>query len=376
MLGLVEVEGFMALCRVDPGSGAVETEYAAAGRDVEAWSLSSSGVLATVENDRGYSVLRVGARRGERGVVALSAGLVADLAWSADGRLAFALTGPTRPSGLWIWEDGGARAVWEPCCVVAVQDFGLVAWTSFDGMRVPGWFALPDGAPPASGWPAVVWVHGGPAAQTRANFRADMQWLLANGYAVLMPNVRGSTGYGRAMMDADDVDLRLDSVHDLAAGRAWLAAQPGIDPARIAVMGQSYGGYMVLASVTEYPELWRCAIDFYGIVDFGTLLEATGPWRRAHRAAEYGDPVRHRALFDRISPIRHVERIGVPMLVLHGMRDPRVAFSESEQVVEALRTRGRAVEFEVFDYAGHGFVRAADKVRVYGTVAAFLARFL
>ena len=207
-----------------------------------------------------------------------------------------------------------------------MRAFGLVEWTSFDGLAVPGGSRCRTGRRRTAGWPAVVWVHGGPAAQARADFRADMQALLAQGYAVLMPNVRGSTGYGRAVMDADDVEKRLDSVHDLAAGRAWLAAQPGIDPARIAVMGQSYGGYMVLAAVTEYPELWRCAIDFYGIADFGTLLAATGPWRRAHRAAEYGDPVRHRALFDRISPIRHVDRIRVPMLVLHGTRDPRVAY--------------------------------------------------
>jgi dipeptidyl aminopeptidase/acylaminoacyl peptidase len=208
--------------------------------------------------------------------------------------------------------------------------------------------------------------------QARANFRSDMQALLAQGYAVLMPNVRGSTGYGRAYMDADDVEKRLDSVHDLAAGREWLVRQPGIDPARIAVMGQSYGGYMVLAAVTEYPDLWRCAIDFYGIADFGTLLAATGPWRRGHRAAEYGDPSRHRALFDRISPIRHFHRVRVPILVLHGTRDPRVGFGESEQVVSALQERRRPVRFEVFEYAGHGFVRPDDKVRVYGAIAAFL----
>ena len=177
-------------------------------------------------------------------------------------------------------------------------------------------------------------------------------------------------------MDADDVELRLDSVRDLAAGQAWLAARPEIDAERIAVMGQSYGGYMVLAAVTEYPALWRCAIDFYGIADFSTLLAATGAWRRAHRAAEYGDPVRHRALFDRISPIRLADAIAVPMLVLHGRRDPRVAFGESEQVVDALQERGRTVVFETFDYAGHGFVRPDDKRRVYRAVADFLAAHL
>ncbi len=377
LLGLVEVNGFMALCQIDPATGATTHAAGTEGRDVDAWALSGAGVLATVENDRGYSVLRCGSRGGERPVIPLPAGVVSDLAWSSDGsRLAFALSTPTRPSGLWVWDGSVARPVWEPPCDLPLRPFELVGWSGLDGMAVPGWLALPDGEAPAAGWPAVIWVHGGPASQARGNFRPDMQALLTQGYAVLMPNVRGSTGYGRAVMDADDVERRLDSVHDLAAGRRWLAGQPGIDPDRIAVMGQSYGGYMVLAAVTEYPDLWRCAIDFYGIADFETLLAATGPWRRAHRAAEYGDPVRHRALFDRISPIRHVDRIAVPLLVLHGTRDPRVGIGESEQIVAALRERQRPVSFEVFDYAGHGFVRADDRARVYRAVAAFLSRHL
>ncbi len=198
----------------------------------------------------------------------------------------------------------------------------------------------------------MIWVHGGPASQARGNFRPDMQALLAAGYAVLMPNVRGSTGYGRASMESDDREKRLDTVHDLAAGRHFLAAQDGIDPDRIAVIGQSYGGYMVNAAITEYPDLWKTAVNYYGIADFVTLLENTGPWRRDHRSQEYGDLVRHRALFDRISPIRHVDRVRAPVLLLHGRRDPRVPFSESEQIDEALRLRQRKVHFETFDYAG------------------------
>lgn len=370
--------GFMGLAGIDPAAGTVTPEYAPAGRDVEAWSLSSSGLLATVENDRGYGLLRVGKRGGDRPLVkALPKGVVSDLAWSPDGAsLAFAASTTTRPAGLWVWRRGAVRAVWEPAATMAFRRFELVEWAGHDGRAVPGWLARPEGEAPASGWPAVVWVHGGPASQARGAFRPDMQALLAQGYAVLMPNVRGSTGYGRAAMESDDVERRLDSVHDLAAGRRWLAEQPGIDGARIAVMGQSYGGYMVLAAITEYPELWRCAIDLYGIGDFGTLLEATGPWRRAHRAAEYGDPVRHRALFDRISPLRHLERATMPLLVLHGKRDPRVAIGESEQVVGALRRLGRTVVYETFDHAGHGFVRAADKARVYRAVADFLAAHL
>jgi dipeptidyl aminopeptidase/acylaminoacyl peptidase len=251
-----------------------------------------------------------------------------------------------------------------------------VNWPSFDGTQIPGWMAYPASQPPADGWPAVVWVHGGPAGQTRANFRPDMQMLLDQGYAVLMPNVRGSTGYGRSSTASDDVALRLDSVKDLAAAHRWLAGQPGIDRTRIGIMGQSYGGYMVLAAITEYPELWKTAVNYYGIADFTTLLAATGPWRRAHRSREYGDPTRDAELFDRISPIRQADRITAPLLVLHGTRDPRVPFGESEQIVANLAGRQHPVQFEVFDYAGHGFIRPDDRRRTYATVAEFFRRTL
>lgn len=367
----------MALCRIDPATGETTPVFAPPGRDVEAWAMSPGGaMLATIENDRGYALLRVGPPEGERPVVAgLPRGVVSDLAWSPDGAmLAVAAASPTEPPGLWLWQDGAVRPLWRPDCAPPVQDFEPVEWASLDGRPTPGWLAMPPGPVPPGGHPAVVWVHGGPASQARANFRPDMQALLAQGYAVLMPNVRGSTGYGRAAVESDDRERRLLSVHDLAAGGSWLAASPDIDAMRVAVMGQSYGGYMVLAAITEHPELWRTAIDFYGIADFATLLASTGPWRRAHRSHEYGDPVRHRALFDRISPVRHVDRIQAPLLVLHGTRDPRVAVTESEQIVDALRARGKPVQYEMFDYAGHGFVRPDDRRRVYRAVAEHLAR--
>ena len=378
LLGLTDAldGGFTALCAIDPASGAVTPVFAPENREVDAWSLSPGGaLLATVENDRGYGVLRVGPREGERPAVAgFEGGVTADLAWSADGmRLAFAWSAPERPSGLYIWDAGTVTPVWRPELALPTHPFELVNWLSFDGRRIPGWLARPAGEGPH---PAVVWVHGGPASQARANFRPDMQALLAAGYAVLMPNVRGSTGYGRAWTESDDCEKRLDSVHDLAAGRHFLAAQPGIDADRIGIIGQSYGGYMVNAALTEYPELWRAAVNYYGIADFVSLLERTGPWRRAHRSQEYGDLVRHRALFDRISPIRHADRVRAPVLLLHGRRDPRVPFGESEQMEAALRHRQRVVRFETFDYAGHGFVRPDDKHRVYRTVAEWLDEHL
>lgn len=381
LCGITDAGGsdFMRLCRIDPATGAATELFAPAGRDVESWSLSpDASLLATIENDRGYSILRVGPLGADRpAVTGLPPGIAADLAWAPDGKaLAFSAQGPTAPSGIWLWQDGAAKLVYapDPKAETGIDPadftaFRLIEWTSFDGKKIPGWYALPRSAPPAGGYPSVVWVHGGPAGQTRANFRADMQMLLDQGFAVMMPNIRGSTGYGRAYMEADEVALRPDAMEDLAAGRAWLAAQPQIDPARIGIMGQSYGGWVVLAAVTLQPELWKAAVNYYGIADFVTLLERTGPWRRDHRAREYGFPGTDDALFDRISPIRHVGNVTAPLLVLHGDRDPRVPMNESDTFVAAMEERQKRVRYERFTYAGHGFIRPDHKRRVYAAVA-------
>src|SRR5579871_3557008 len=376
----------MRLCRIDPESGASSVVYEADGRDVEAWSLSGDEtMLATIENDRGYAVLRVGAAGSARPVVAgLPSGIVADLAWAPDNAaLAFTVQGPTTPPGIWLWRDGKVAPIpcEDPFAASGIDRAGLiepvlVEWKSFDGLRIPGWYAEPRGRAPARGFPAVMWVHGGPAMQTRANFRADIQMLLSQGIAVLMPNARGSTGYGRAYMEADEVEKRPDFLEDLAAGRAWLAAQPNIDASRIGIMGQSYGGWAVLAAVTLQPELWKAAVDYYGIADFVTLLERTGPWRRDHRAREYGFPGTDDKLFQKISPIHHVEHVVAPMLVLHGDRDPRVPMHESDQISEALELRQKKVTYERFTYAGHGFIRPDHRRRVYAAVAAHFREHL
>lgn len=376
----------MHLCRIDPETGVSSVVFEAPDREVEAWSLSpDETMLATIENDRGYAILRVGPVDSERPVITgLPAGVMADLAWASDNAaLAFSVQGPTTPPGLWLWRDGAAEPIpsKDPMAASGVNRDSLIEpmlvdWTSFDGLRIPGWYALPRGPAPAGGFPAVMWVHGGPASQTRANFRPDIQMLLSQGFAVLMPNARGSTGYGRAYMEADEVEKRPDFMEDLAAGRAWLAAQPDIDPDRIGIMGQSYGGWAVLAAVTLQPELWRAAVDYYGIADFTTLLERTGPWRRDHRAREYGFPGVDDELFQKISPICHVDRVVAPMLLLHGDRDPRVPIHESDQFSEALELRQKKVAYERFTYAGHGFIRPDHVRRVYTSVAAHFREHL
>jgi dipeptidyl aminopeptidase/acylaminoacyl peptidase len=383
MMGLTDHGGadFKRLCRIDATNGGVAVVHDAPGRDVEAWSQAPNrGRLAVVENDRGYAVLKVD---GEM-VLGLPCGIVADLAWSPDGTtLAFCAQSPTEPPGIWLWRDGVATCLIRPDPLAeagidpeTMVHPHLVEWPAEDGRMIPGWFALPRTPKPAAGYPVVVWVHGGPAGQTRANFRADTQMLLDQGYAVLLPNVRGSTGYGRAYMESDDVDLRPHALSDLAQGRHWLAAQSDIDASRIGVMGQSYGGWMVLAAITLYPDLWKAAVNYYGIADFVTLLERTGPWRRDHRAREYGFPGTDDELFSRISPIHHVHKVTAPLLVAHGNRDPRVPKHESDQFVAAMQERQMKVIYEEFDYAGHGFIRPDHRERIFTAVATHFGTYL
>ncbi len=163
-----------------------------------------------------------------------------------------------------------------------------------------------------------------------------MQYFIACGYAVLVPNVRGSTGYGKAYSHLDDVRLRMDSVQDLAHAARWLQAQPSIDWRRLAVYGGSYGGFMVLATLTTNPELWAAGVDVVGISNFVTFLENTSAYRRGHREAEYGSLEHDREFLEQISPINHVQNIAAPLLVIHGANDPRVPVGEAEQLVAAL----------------------------------------
>lgn len=373
---------FLGLARFTLASGAQEWLYQPE-RDLDAFALSPDGArLAVIENVEGASRLTLMDADGgnEQPVAGLPEGVISDATWSADGgQLACTVSGPIHPTSIWAWRSATNRVARLAPTAPPAEDFASTetAWfTTHDERWLHGFLIRPPGAAPARGFPAIVWVHGGPEHQTRANFRADLQALADRGFAVFMPNVRGSTGYGRAFAALDDLELRPEAVRDLKHAHDWLTAQPEIDRGRIGIMGQSYGGFMVLAAITEFPELWKAAIDFYGVANFPTLLANTGRWRWRHRAAEYGDPERDADLLRDLSPIHRMDKVQVPLMLLHGRRDPRVPFNESEQVEASLRARGKPVEFLTFDYAGHGFTREDDRLRVYRAVGEFFARHL
>lgn len=367
----------LRLSKVDPRTGQLEV-LAEPRWGVEATAASPCGQrLAYVVNREGIGQVwvREHATGEARRLGGLPGGVVEDLTFSPDGRrLAMTLSGDRSPTNVWIAPLDRApfeatRAPHGRIDEAGLAPFRLERFTSFDGLEVPTWVV-------GQGERGVIIIHGGPEGQSRPRFQAVAQYLASQGLTVFLPNVRGSAGYGRHYLGLDDVEKRMDSVKDIAALHDWIGQRGLADPERVAVMGGSYGGFMVLACVTEYPERFRCGVDFVGVANWRTFLENTGAYRRKMREAEYGNLEDHGDFLDSISPIHKVDRIRCPMFVAHGANDPRVPLNEAEQVVEALRAREVPHEFMVFPDEGHGVAKRGNRIRLYEAVAGFLEEHL
>ncbi|GAB7019777.1 S9 family peptidase [Halostagnicola bangensis] len=266
---------------------------------------------------------------------------------------------------------GIPRESFRESSVEHVESFGVDGETPPDGLEVPGFLTLPETTENGE-TPVIVDIHGGPESQRRPSFSSVKQYFLNRGYAYFEPNVRGSSGYGSEYASLDDVEKRMDSVADIRACVEWLRDHPAIDPDRIACKGGSYGGFMVLASLTEYPDLWAAGIDVVGIANFVTFLENTGDWRRELREAEYGSLAEDREFLEEISPINNVSSLEAPLFVLHGENDPRVPVGEAEQIVEMAREQGVPVRKLIFADEGHGFSKLDNRIEAYAEIADFL----
>jgi len=327
----------------------------------------SRGAFVVNEEGRSRVYLLDPATRRYAPVAGLPTGLAGGLEFSPDGRrLAMTLNTAKTPSDAFVLELGesplehGALARWTYSEVGGLDTSSfiepeLVRFDSFDGLSVPAWVYKPPGKGP---FPVVVSIHGGPEAQSRPGFSSTYQmWLQKLGVAIVVPNVRGSDGYGRTYVGLDNGFKREDSVKDIGALFEWIAAQPDLDAKRVAVFGGSYGGYMVLASAVHYGDRLKAAVDIVGISSFVTFLENTEDYRRDLRRVEYGDErdPAMRAHLEKISPLNNADRIAVPMLVVQGQNDPRVPVTEAEQIVRALRERGQPVWYMNALNEGHGY---------------------
>lgn len=359
--------------------------------DAENLALTHDGKrLALVTNEDGYSRLELfdvangwdGRQTLPLPGADLPRGVLRELTWSRDGRrLAFTMDQANDATDVWVW-DVEEQVLWRATRSalggIVQSDLAtptLLRYPTFDGRQIPAFLYTPRNLAP-NGLPVVVYVHGGPEGQSRPIFNAVIQYLTGSGYGVFVPNVRGSTGYGYEYQSLDDVRKRMDSVADLKYGVQYLCESGIADPRHVAVMGGSYGGFMVLSAVTTYPELWAAGVEIVGIANFVTFLENTGPWRRKLREPEYGSLENDREFLEEISPIRHVDRITAPLFVVHGANDPRVPVGEAEQIVTALRARNVPVEYLRFEDEGHGLVKRANRLIAYPAIAQFLDKYV
>ena len=251
----------------------------------------------------------------------------------------------------------------------------LIRYDSFDGLSVPAFLYTPPGYEKGKPIPFICHYHGGPESQYRPFFDRRYQYFLSRGYGVIAPNVRGSSGYGKKFLEMDNYRLRMDSVMDGVWAARWLIKNNYAERGKIAAFGGSYGGFMVVAVITQAPALFGAACDVVGIVNFKTFLERTKDYRRKLREAEYG-PLDDPDFLESISPLRLVKKIRTPVLIAHGKNDPRVPFHEAEQLYQALRDLERPVELVAFDDEGHGFRKEKNRIEFYEKVAVFFDKYL
>jgi dipeptidyl aminopeptidase/acylaminoacyl peptidase len=338
--------------------------------DVDTFTISDDDrLLAYSVNEDGFSkvVVRDLVTRRALPQPELPRGVLQSMAFSPDkSKLAFDLSTATSAGDVWTWDVAGAQlSRWtnselgglDPSKLAEPQ---LVRFKSFDGQSISALVYRPAGITADFKTPVIMDIHGGPEGQTRPSWNVGAQYFAGVlGATVILPNVRGSTGYGRRYADLDNAEKREDSVKDIGALLDWIAAQPNLDKNRVAVYGQSYGGYMSLAVSTHYADRLVGSVERYGISDFASFLKNTEAYRRDNRRAEYGDErdPKMQAVFKRIAPLANVAKITKPMLVMQGANDPRVPKSESDQVVAGIRANGVETWYVVFADEGHGFLK-------------------
>lgn len=362
--------------------------------DVDELAISRDGHrLAWVINEDGYDRLHLADISGPAPadlsrplpVPELARGLVGRLRFHPrTNELAFDVASASTPGETWSWNaESKALTRWthvrtQGLDLKRCSEPSLVRYGSFDGRRIPA-FVYRPGPPRSAPFPVLISIHGGPEGQHRPGFLGHANYYVNEmGVAVVYPNVRGSTGYGKTWVDLDNGERREDSVKDISALLDWIATQPDLDPTRVAVEGGSYGGFMSLATMVRESGRLRCGVDVVGISDFVTFLERTQAYRRDLRRVEYGDErdPRMRAFLERVSPLRQASRISKPLFVVQGANDPRVPRSEAEQIVREVRRGGHPVWYLLAMNEGHGFARRKNIEYYQAAKAVFLDTYL
>ena len=382
------VSEFKQLARVDLKS----MEYNWLSKDIP-WDIESvvvappggllphEGLIAFTANEDGVSSLYLQFADTHR-KLDVPMGVISSLSFSPDGtQLGFSLSKPNLPSDAYsisLLDGKLTRWTYSETGGLPVDRFvepEIVRFKSFDDQQIPAFVYKPSNASKDKPVPVVINIHGGPESQAQPTFDPQTQFYVAElGFAVIRPNVRGSAGYGKSYLLMDNGPLREDSVKDIGALLDWIKQQPELDASRVAVYGGSYGGYMVLSSLTHYSDRLRGGIDIVGIASFKSFLENTSAYRRDLRRAEYGDErtPEMNAVFERIDPLNNAQRIKTSLLVAHGENDPRVPFSEAEQIAPKVRANGQTVWTAYANNEGHGFARKENRDYVSAVITLFL----
>ena len=380
---------FREITRMDLKSGVRTPLTSDIPWDIEAFEISGDGRwLAFTSNEEGYCRLHLlDLDTGEeRGVPDLGNAIISNLQWHPMlGELGFSLNTSQSPNDAHSFApDSGVLTRWtnRPNNAQTLTTFSepeLVKIQSFDDLPISGWLYMPESKKFPPPRPLLISIHGGPSSQARPGFRGTGNYYINElGIAMLYPNVRGSSGYGKKFLDLDNGFKREDSVKDIGAFLKWTEQEPRIQKDRIGVMGASYGGYMTLSCMAHYPQVFRCGIDTVGIANFNTFLRDTSEYRKANRRQEYGDernPQTHDFL-ERISPLNDADKIRSPLFVVQGQMDPRVPASEAEQIVSAVAQYGTPTWYMLAKDEGHGFNKKSNSDYLFLSSVLFLKQYL
>ena len=379
-------DGISRLARMTVGSPKVE--YSNDGWIDPKWEIDGLTFsrdykrMAAAVNEDGYVNLRL--REVESGKTLNSpppAGIQGGGLFDMNGACLTSFTGPTRAPDLWRWNPvtGEFKQLTFATYAGINRDIfaepTLVHYKSFDGLDIPAFLYLPADYKPGTPIPFLVDAHGGPEGQFQPGFQRNFQYFMLNGYGIFAPNPRGSSGYGLDYLNMDNYKNRKNSLKDYQAGVEWLISQGYTQQGMIGIRGGSYGGYVVLGMITEYPDLFSAAVDEVGIANFKTFLLKTAPYRRALRESEYG-PLSDSSFLDEISPINKVDLIKTPLLVVHGENDPRVPVEEARQIIAGITKNGGVVDSLIFPDEGHGASKRSNVVLEYEKQVAFFNQHL
>ena len=378
----------LAFARIKLGAGGtpgpIEVIAERADAEVGSFRVNEQGTLAAVLwNVAGkdeLSFVDLPAGKQTKGP-ALPGEIAGGLQFSRDGKmLAITVSGAAAPPDVWVLDVATRnlrQLTHSPHAGVDVASFvrpELVKFKSFDGVELSGWLYRPKGQSTPGAY--VISFHGGPEGQERPSMRSDYQALLAAGIGVFAPNVRGSSGFGKRYVNLDNGELRFNGLKDIKACVDYLTTNGIADAKRIGITGGSYGGYMTLAGVTEYPEMFAAGVDLFGMVNFFTFFEHTEPWMAAISTVEYGDPKTQKELLTKLSPLTKLSKIRTPLQVQHGANDTNVPVVEAEQVVNDLKTRGVPVEYILFPDEGHGWRKVNNRVTSTVKMVEFFQKYL